>query len=174
MLSGKSRHIAGKRKDIMRIRTAICALLLCLGCTSLVSAQRVEREFIVNAMNIKLSADRSTLALSDPVIIKYTLTNTSKVGIPISELDWVVRREDGKPVTDAPEGARRKEARRAAKSMNVVVLLGAGVSRTAEETVSRLYVMDELGVYLVSVEMGVTDEIKTDFIKSNTIRITIK
>jgi len=124
-------------------------------------------------MKIKLSADKSTLASKDPVTIRYTLTNTSKVEIPTAELYWIVDREDGKPVADAPEGARRKEARRAARSMNVVVSLGAGDSKTVEETLSKLYVMDEPGVYIVSAEMGFNDEIKTHFVKSNPLRITI-
>jgi hypothetical protein len=153
---------------------AIGALLLCLGCTSLVSAQRVEREFVVNAVKIKLSTDRPIVPINDPVIIKFTITNTSKVELPIAgDFDWIVRREDGKPVADSPEGVRRKEARRAARSMNVPLGLEAGASSNQEETLSKLYVMSEPGVYLVSLWIEVTDEIKTDFMKSNTLPITI-
>jgi hypothetical protein len=47
----------------------IGALLLCLGCTSLVSAQRVEREVVVNAVKIKLSTDRPIVPINDPVIV---------------------------------------------------------------------------------------------------------
>jgi hypothetical protein len=159
----------------VKTHIAISALLLCLGCTSLVSAQRVEREFIVNAVKIKLSTDQPIVPVNDPVIIKFTITNASKVELPIAGgFDWIVRREDGKPVADAPEGVRRREVRRAAKSMSVPLGLAPGASSSQEETLSKLYVMSEPGVYLVSLWIGVTDEIKTDFMKSNTLRITIE
>jgi hypothetical protein len=159
----------------VRIQRAIGAVLLCLGCASLVSAQRVEREFIVNAIKIKLSTDQPTLPINDPVVIKFTITNTSKVELPVAGgFYWIVRREDGKPVADATEGARRKEARRASQSMSVPLGLAPGASSNQQETLSKLYVMDEPGVYLVSMWIGVNDEIKTDFIKSNTIRVTIE
>jgi hypothetical protein len=113
--------------------------------------------------------------IGDPVIIKFTIANTSKVGLPIAgTFDWIVRREDGRPVADAPEGVRRKEAKRAARSLNVPLYLAAGGSSKQEETLSKLYLMSEPGVYLVSLWIGVTDEIKTDFMKSNALRITIR
>lgn len=159
----------------MRIHIAIGALLLCLGCTSFVSAQRVERKFIVNAVKIKLSTDKPIVADNDPVIIRFTITNTSKVELPVAGgFDWIIRREDDKRVADAPEGARRKEAKRAAQSMSVPLYLAPGASTNQEETLSKLYVMSEPGVYQVSLWIGVNDEIKTDFIKSNTLRITIQ
>jgi hypothetical protein len=159
----------------VRIHIAIGALLLCLGCTSLVSAQRVERESIVNAVKIKLSTDRPIVSGNDSVVIKFTITNTSKVELPVAGgFDWIVRREDDKPITDTGEGARRKEARRAAQSMNVPLYLAPGASSNQVETLSKLYVMSEPGVYQVSLWIGVTDEMKTDFIKSNMLRIIIK
>lgn len=161
---------ARARKDIVTIHKAIGTLLLCLGCSSLVSAQRVERESIIK---IKLSTDQQTQTIGNPIIIKYTVKNTSKLGIPILPFDWIVRREDGKPVADTPEGTRRKEAKTAALSMRILQVLSAGASAWGEETVSKLYVMDEPGVYFVSAEM-VTDDIKTEFAKSNALRITIK
>lgn len=158
----------------MKIHMAIGASLLCLGGASLFSAQRVEREFMVNAVMIRLSTDRPILPVNDPVIIKFTITNTSKVEISIAgAFDWIVRRVDGKPVADAPEGVRRKEARRA-QTINVPLGLSPGASSNQEEALSKLNVMSEPGVYAVSMWIEVTDEIKTDFIKSNEIRITIK
>ena len=159
----------------MRTQTAMGALLLCLGCASFVPAQRVEREFMVSAIKIKLSTDQPTLHINDPVIVKFTVKNTSKVDLPIAgAFNWIVRREDGKPVTDTPEGVRREKAKRAAQSMNVPLGLAPGASSNQEETLSKLYVMTEPGAYLVSLWIGVTDGVKTDFMKSNTLRITIE
>jgi hypothetical protein len=155
---------------------AIGALLLCLGCTSLVSAQRAEREFVVNAIKITLSTDRSTLLINDPVIIKFTITNTSKVELPVAgDFEWIVRREDGKPVSETAESLRWKNIqRRTPRSLNVPLGLEAGASSNQQETLSKLYVMTDPGIYLVSLWVGVTDETKTDFIKSSTLRVTIQ
>jgi hypothetical protein len=158
----------------MKIYVAIGMLLLCLGCSSLAFAQRVEREFIVNAIKIKLATDQPVVSIGDQVIVKFTFTNTSNVELPITRWDWMVSRENGKPVTHAPEGMRRMEARRAAQSVNVPLYLGPGASNSQEETLSKLYVMNEPGVYLVSLRIEVTDKAKTDFIKSNTLRITVQ
>jgi hypothetical protein len=160
---------------MMKAHLVIGAVLLCLGFTSLAPAQRVERAFIVSAVKIKLSTDQPAIPADDPVIIRFTITNTSSVEIPIAgEFDWIVRREDGKTVEDTPEGKERKKMRRAARSLNVPLVLQPGASSNQEETLSKLYVMNEPRTYQVSLWIEVTDETKTDYIKSNTLRITVQ
>lgn len=75
---------------------------------------------------------------------------------------------------DTPEGLRRKEVHRYPQTIVVSPLVAAGTSLTSEETISNLYVMNKPGVYFVSVEEAVADEEGTDYIKSNTLRITIR
>jgi hypothetical protein len=53
---------------------------------------------IANAFKIRISADKLILKAIDPVIMKFTITNTSKeaLSLPTEPLLWSVGREDGK------------------------------------------------------------------------------
>jgi len=172
---GQMPAVAGAEREIVKMQLTISTLILCLGYTVVARAQRIERQFIVNAIRIKLSTDQPVVPINDAVVVKFTITNTSKVELPIAgSFDWTVRREDGSPVANTPEGVRRREAKRATRSLSVPLYLAPGASSNQEETLSKLFVMDVPGVYLVSMRIGVTDEIRTDFIESNTLRITVK
>ena len=137
--------------------------------------QQIDRTFIVNALKLELSTEKLNFVPNEPVIIKYAYTNTSKVALdlPTEPFVWTVRREDGKPVVETPEGRRRK-APRGADTVVVSPAVGAGASLTHEETLSGLYVMNEPGAYFIRVEVAVPDGKGTAFIKSNMLRITIK
>ena len=135
-----------------------------------------DRQYLVHALTINLSTDKSVLALSDPVIVKITTTNNSKdaLDLPSGPASWSIRRADGKTVPDSPEGRKRNDARRTPQTVVVTQLLEPGASVTGEETISNLYQMNNAGVYLVTLELPVSDGRDTDFIKSNTLRITIR
>jgi hypothetical protein len=162
----------------VKIRTATCALLFCMACLSFGLGQnkKHDRAFMINAFTMKLSADKVTFTAGEPVTVKVTMTNTTKetLYMPNTQWEWSVLREDGKPVADTPEGLKIKAARGASTTMNVSIPLAAGASYPVEGNLAELYVMTEPGAYLVSVQQKVRDESGSDYIRSNTIRITIQ
>ena len=162
----------------MRSLKSLCALI-CLWCFVSVSAQTVtihDRTFIANAFRISIYADKLILKTSDPVVIKITITNTSKEALsePPEPLVWSVRREDGKIPSDTPEGKQRKDSHRYPQTIVVERILSAGQTLASEEIISNLYAINEPGAYDVTVEEAVGDLKGTAYIKSNTLRITIR
>jgi hypothetical protein len=162
----------------MRSLKSLCALI-CLWCFVSASAQTVtvhDRTFIANAFRISISADKLLFKTSDPVVIKFTITNTSKEALyePAEPLVWSVCREDGKIPSDTPEGKQRKDSHRDPQTIVVERILSAGEIIASEETISKLYAINEPGAYDVTVEEAVGDLKGTAYIKSNTIRIIIR
>ena len=162
----------------MRSLKSLCALI-CLWCFVSVSAQTVtvhDRTFIASAFRISISADKLIFKTGDPVVIKLTITNTSKEALylPPEPLVWSVRREDGKIPSDTPEGKQWKDSHRTPDTIVVDRIVSAGASIASEETISNLYAISEPGAYDVTVVDAVADLKGTDYIKSNTLRITIR
>lgn len=141
-----------------------------------IAQQGHDRNFIVNAFTIKLSAQTLTVPVGEPVVVTVTITNTSKesLDLPSEPLVWRVRLADGKSAADTAEGLRRKQARHFPQTMVVTPLLKAGASIIRKETVSNLYEMTEPGVYLVSTDEAISDQHGTDYLKSNALRIIIR
>src|ERR1700733_2954384 len=157
----------------MRSLKASCALI-CLWCFAFASSQTAhDRAFIANAFRISISADKLIFKSGDPVVIRFTITNTSKEALylPWEPLVWSVRREDGKIPSDTPEGKQRKDSPRAPQTIVVTRILSAGESIASEETISTLYAINEPGAYDVTVEEVVGDLKGTAYIRSNTLRI---
>ena len=161
----------------MKTWMIVCLLVLsCCYISPAVAQEKVDRAFVANAIKIKLSVSNPSFSLGESVTVTITVANTAKqpLHLPNTLYDWTVRREDGGTVSETPEGRKRSESRLGARTMNVTGSLDAGQSVSMKENLSQLYLMDSPGVYLVGAAQAMTDGTGTDYIKSNTLRITIQ